>query len=354
MSVKRPRNINDVDLTDYGVNIDLPIAHPTEMSYFLQRIRVAEIARRIVDHQQDNSREGSDSCSSRSYARVMTIDAEFEQLIHELPPFLHFDKLKETDDTTGAGIFIQAYFFNSNLNIHRCKLHLGYLASKSSESLAYTYSRDACLGAARRLVRGEMQLERSQHVFARMRLRLTGILFGVFMAGIVLLMDACVNGSEAVQDEIRSGEGGEAAEALRIIEDARSQSVAAANLYQSLMQMLAMFRAQKEQQQQQQQQQQQRQQQDAELHAAGTSVTNASVYQPDPGSQTPMSHPVAPIGARIAWNGEPAPGHMQESGLDSQHSLNHSQLFRTIEEMTSFDGFQWDDLFSEIDASSLF
>jgi hypothetical protein len=345
MSVKRPRNINDVDLTDHGVNVDLPISHPTDMSYFLQRISVAEIARRMVDHHQDNSGEESNPCSSRTYAQVMTIDAELEQLIHELPPFLHFDNLKETQDTAGAGIFIQAYFLNSNLNIQRCKLHLGYLASKPSESLAYVYSRDACLRAARRLVRGEMQLERSQHVFARMRLRLTGILFGVFMAGIVLLMDACVNGSGAVQDEIRNGEGGEAAEALRIIEDARSQSVAAANLYQSLMQMLAMFRAQKEKQQPQ------KQQQDAELHA---SDMNASVYQLDPGSQTPMSHPAAPIGARIAWNGDPGPSHMQESSADSQYSLNHSQLFRTIEELTNFDGFQWDDLFSEMDASSLF
>ncbi|KNG85305.1 hypothetical protein ANOM_006451 [Aspergillus nomiae NRRL 13137] len=42
--VKKPRNINDLDLLDVGLHLDLPVSQPTEMSYFLQRLRLAEIS----------------------------------------------------------------------------------------------------------------------------------------------------------------------------------------------------------------------------------------------------------------------------------------------------------------------
>ncbi|POR31518.1 Rsm22-cox11 tandem protein 1, mitochondrial [Tolypocladium paradoxum] len=67
------------------------------------------------------------------------------------------------------------------------------------------------------------------------------------MASVVLLMDACVNGTGLPQDEIRRGE---VAEALRIVEDARSHSLAASILSESLTQVLSKHRAQKQEQKQ--------------------------------------------------------------------------------------------------------
>ncbi|KAB8259871.1 hypothetical protein BDV32DRAFT_150075 [Aspergillus pseudonomiae] len=63
------------------------------------------------------------------------------------------------------------------------------------------------------------------------------------MASIVLLMDACVNGTGSLQDEIRYGE---VPEALRMLEDARSHSLATVNLLESLTQVLEKHRAQQQ------------------------------------------------------------------------------------------------------------
>ena len=99
-------------------------------------------------------------------------------------------------------------------------------------------------------MRAEAQLLRSQHPFLRIRLRLAAILYSVFMVSIVLLMDTCVNSPSSLHEEILDSD---LAEALRIIEDARSHSLAAANLYESLMQIQAKHRTRQRQQKQEQQ-----------------------------------------------------------------------------------------------------
>ncbi len=349
MLVKKPRNINDVDLIDNGVNLDLPIIQPTEMSYFLQRIRLAEISRRIVDRYNDSM------LTSSSHAQVMAMDAELDQMIRNMPTSFHLDSYEHIQDLTKSGIFIQAYLLNSIIYTQRCKLHLGYLTSKPNDSSTYAYSRDTCLKAARQIIRAEVQLERTRHVFALVRLRLSGILHAVFMAGIVLIMDACVSRSASAQDELRSGE---AAEALRIINDAKGYSVAAANLQESLTQVLASFRTQKQQRQQNNPRASVPPQLPTTPAAnSTTNMTPAHTNRSYPDPWVSGAHPTPQIDAGGGWeSNDRLLGHMSDllsvPIMNSPSISSQNELMRSLEELTDFDGFQWDDLFPGINSSS--
>jgi len=49
MIVKKPLNLNDEDLVDGMSQDQKPLSWPTVMSYPLQRIRIAEIMRSLID-----------------------------------------------------------------------------------------------------------------------------------------------------------------------------------------------------------------------------------------------------------------------------------------------------------------
>jgi hypothetical protein len=340
MRVKKPRNINDVDLVDGSLNLNLPITQPTDMSYFLQRIRLAEISRSIVDQQnelEDNAAGGTDCHDAQHSA----ISSQLDRMIQEIPPFLHLDNYQCRAEATTNGIFIQAYMLNSIVHTQRCKLHLRYLASKPKDRPTYALSRETCLKSARQIILAEAQFESSNHPFVLIRLRLSGVLFGVFLAGIVLLMDSCVNAMGSQQDEMCWDE--DAAEALRIIDAAKSYSLVAANLYESLMQVLTRHRAQ----QQEKKQKRQSQPQDTPeplipTHAFGSHIptealsTAVAPSYPDPHQDPSFVSNMAKVGA----NGQPM-------------YYDH-QLGQGLEGLMELDGFQWNDLFSGIDSASFF
>ncbi|KAJ4369886.1 hypothetical protein N0V83_005650 [Neocucurbitaria cava] len=242
MMVEKPHNINDIDLTASGLQLDLPLSQPTDMSYFLQRIRLAEISRNIVDH---NLMALTSPSRPSYYAHVTSMDFELDQMIHNMPTFFQLESYElSSDSNKTSGIFIQAYLLNSLVHTQRCKLHLAYLTSRPNGNPAYVSSREACLKSARRIIRAEAQLLRSQHSFVQVRLRLAAILHSIFVAGIVLLMDACVSRPNMLEDEILEGD---LAEALRIIQDASNYSLAAAKLHGSLMEILAKHRDRQQQ-----------------------------------------------------------------------------------------------------------
>ncbi|ROW15598.1 hypothetical protein VPNG_02181 [Cytospora leucostoma] len=192
MMVNKPHNINDADLHEDSLHRDLPVSQLTEMSYFLQRVRMAEISRMIVDH---DSVAVTDADWQSGYITAM--DIELVHILTYIPPFFHLDRYKQGPNSTTSGVFIQAYMLSSLLHTARCKLHLRHFISgqKKENPPFYASSRVACVQAAREIVRGENQLNNSQHPFVLIRMRLSAILYGVFVASIVLLVDASVNGT---------------------------------------------------------------------------------------------------------------------------------------------------------------
>lgn len=337
MAVEKPLNINDTDLTDHGLNLDLPISQPTEMSYFLQRLQLAEISRSIVDQYQDNTALSSSGLPG-SHAQVMSMDAMLDNMVHAIPPFFLLDNYKHPVSPTDGGVFVQAYLLNSIIQTQRCKLHIGYLGLKPSYDPAYAYSRDTCLRAARQIVRAELQLERTQHVFSLVRLRLSGILHAVFMAGIVLLVDACTDGTGLPQTDLCRGE---AAEALRIIGEARGHSLAAANLHASLRQLLGKFHPCGQYQQ------------PKPASPPTTSAMNlmaAPIYHPNSDLRAPLPDSTSQFSSRACcgWSDQPFNPPLNQMPMpitNYEPSFNDNQLSQNLLEMSNLDGFQWTDMF---------
>ncbi|KAH8880826.1 hypothetical protein GQ53DRAFT_889593 [Thozetella sp. PMI_491] len=236
MLVNKPRNINDEDLLDTGVQLAWPASQATDMSYFLQRIRLAEISRSIADHSL---------VATTSYAHVVAMDSELDQMIHTIPTFFQLDSYRGSPSSGRASrVFIQAYMLNLLVQTQRCRLHLPYLASNPSNIPTYVSSQSICLMAAQEIIRIEKRLLQSEHPFIRVRLRLPAILHSVFMATTVLLVSSCARHSTPPQDK---ADGCDVTEGLRIIKDARNNSLAAAKLYESLKQILAKHRVMSQQ-----------------------------------------------------------------------------------------------------------
>jgi hypothetical protein len=222
MQIRKPRNINNGDLLDHDLLFEHPASHPTDMSYFLQRIRLAETARTIVDRNLMSPA----GCSP-------TVDLEIDHLLNNLPPFFRLSNYEYNTHSVpniDSNLFIQTYMLTSLIHTQRCKTHLTHLTVNSTSSSSS--SRAICLESARHTLAAERILLRSRHSFVRVRLRLTAILYGIFIACVALIMDICVHSPTTLEDELRHGE---IADALRILEGAKGYSLAAEKVWDGLM-----------------------------------------------------------------------------------------------------------------------
>ncbi len=204
------------------------------MSYSLQRIRLSEISRSIVDR---TPLIAADADGPRSYDVVMNIDTELQLLKNDIPPFFSMStadltKIYRLDQSQAAKIVHQGYMLHSLLYTQRCKLHFPYFSRGYVDS-AYAPSRELCLQSARLIIQTELQLE-SSGVYAATRYKFLGLLLGVFMASIVILMDLCHNKLSSQQEKQRR----EIVDAFRILEEARHESETASRFLDSLMHVL--------------------------------------------------------------------------------------------------------------------
>ncbi|KAJ5175127.1 uncharacterized protein N7482_001004 [Penicillium canariense] len=220
MATNKPIHANDEDLFD-GMNlVGKPLDQPTVMSYYLQRIRLGEICREISDSFPFLEAE----LGNPDYQQVKEIDQRICEFSQALPYFFQLDydmrELPERDPHRSSGIAVHRYIINSMLHTQRCRLHLPYL-SRAAEA-PFTYSRNACLEAARMVIRTEAQLSSNNIPFFMTRMKFSGSLLCVCMAIIVLLIDLCHNKSFGPDEEQERRL--EIRNALGILEEGKSQS----------------------------------------------------------------------------------------------------------------------------------
>lgn len=238
MVVKKPLNINDEDLIDGMDRIEQPLSQPTSMSYSLQRIRLSEISRSIVDRTPLIMA----FAGGPSHDVVMDIDTQLQMFINDVPPFFSMSIAQLTntyqlDPTRAAHIVIQGYNLNALLYSQRCKLHLPYFTRGFVDS-AYASSREICIQSARLIIQTESRLDSSGYsgFSTATRYKFIGLLLGVFMARMVLIMDLCHNNNKSPQQQEK--QQAEIADAFRILEEARHESVTIAKFLDSLIQVL--------------------------------------------------------------------------------------------------------------------
>lgn len=232
MVVKKPLNMNDEDLVEGTSRVEQSISQPTTMSYALQRIRLAQISRNMVDRTPLFMASADDL----SQELVMDIDTELQVLINDTPPFFSMSTQElittyQLDPSRAANIAHQGYIFYTLLYAQRCKLHFPHF-SRGFVDFTYASSRDLCLQSARKVIQTQSQLGNTG--LTANRFKFLGFLTSVFVATIVVLMDLCHSKPSPQQEKQR----GEIADAIRLLEEAKNESETTAKFLDSLMHVL--------------------------------------------------------------------------------------------------------------------
>lgn len=318
------RNVNDKDLHQANPLVDLPPSQPTTMSYYIQRVKLADICRSVVDVMPLSSID----LTTLDYQEVIQLDSKFQTFFEELPIFLRTDENSRRQTEHIARQYphlrTQRCILGMVARTRRCKVHQPFLIRRSVES-HYTYSRDISLKSARSVIRlmRLFQRESDTAFTSNIKLfRMTGVVHHVFMATIVLVMDLCFNKSD--DDTERKAE---VMEACKVLEETGSQSPLARGFLDSLMGVLRKHKVR--------------------LHnLPGDNVDNTSLINATAlsGSQNILQIPAA--------------SQMQQlpsSFLPQDNSQNYLSAFDEIwkdyvELGPNMDMPEWDSLFSDLDS----
>ncbi|GKZ28337.1 hypothetical protein AbraIFM66950_003594 [Aspergillus brasiliensis] len=229
MVVRKPRHVDDANLTGGSPVMDRPMDQPTEISYSLQRIKLAEICREVIDSSSMTTYNDGDLESER----LLGWDQRIVTFIEQLPPFFRlngdaFEDLMAKYPNIAPGIMIQRYILNSLVYSQRCRLHLPYLARGLVDSM-YAPSSEACLEAARCVIQAERMLATEDIPFVLTRLKFSGILQCVGIAITALFLDMCLSQDPVRRQERRT----EVVDACSILKDATKDSPVAIKLVES-------------------------------------------------------------------------------------------------------------------------
>ena len=226
--VNRPRNVDDKDLR-HDPPFDYPISVPTTMSYYLQRINLAELCRCIAD----TLPMANVDLSPVDYKEIIALDNRFEAFLENLPVFLKIDELSRvrSEDIMQQypQLRTQRYALGMIALTRRCKLHQPFLV-RASLKTHYVYSREVSLQSARSVIRMKRLVEMEHGSIFAANVKLTGVCHHIFMATIVLVTDLCFHKGHG-DDE---GRKAEVIEALKILEEAKSESRMATQFLESL------------------------------------------------------------------------------------------------------------------------
>lgn len=211
-----------------------PRSEPTIMAYYLHRIRLAEVCRRITDLNWETD------IDDITVDDIHAIDREFITLLSDLPPFLRLDrdnrKLFQHLDAT-PHMVIQRYIVNLTIQARRGKFHLPFIL-RASHDPSFAFSRDACLGAARAVMQLRQDLSDEDGTLWIANSRLCGMIHLFFFATVVLVMDMSVNRT-LIDEHTRKGE---IQQACKTLEESKRQSAAAGMFFDSLMSILRKHR----------------------------------------------------------------------------------------------------------------
>ncbi|GAT29128.1 hypothetical protein RIB2604_02801010 [Aspergillus luchuensis] len=229
MVVKKPRNVDDENLMAGSPIIDRPREQPTEIAYSLQRIKLAEICREVIDSSSMTTFNDGDM----EPGRLLGVDKRIVTFIVQLPQFFRLDGdaldgLIAKYPNIAPGIMIQRYIINSLVHSQRCRLHLPYLA-RGLVDPTYAPSREACLEAARRVIQAERMLASEDIPFVLTRLKFSGILQCVGIAITALFLDMCLSQEPGPRQARRA----EVVDACSILRDATKDSPVAIRLLES-------------------------------------------------------------------------------------------------------------------------
>lgn len=151
MNVNYPRNLNDNDLNICDDPLTFPLNIATQMSVFLQRIRLAEICRSVIDARAP----GRVEIDVMDYNQVLALDRLFERALSELPPFLQLDE--PIPPNAPRHLSLQRSIIQICFLSRRARLHRPFLLHDTQDQ-RYRPSLDLCLRSARTVISISLEL----------------------------------------------------------------------------------------------------------------------------------------------------------------------------------------------------
>jgi hypothetical protein len=342
---KKPLNINDNEIFDGMSRDERTLSEPTAMSYGLQRIKLAEICRSMIDRailSMSNSGEPS-------HNDIMDCDTELQLLENDIQPFWNMSEAQliekynmtpdHADQIRNQGRSV--YFF---IYTTRLKWHLPYF-TRALTNPTYSASREICLNYASKIIKLQTHIEHTRFRTAT-RYYFTYLILGVFMASMVLLMDLCPKRASPDYEKRRE----EVAEAFRLLENSKDESEMAAQFVSTLMTILRKHRLPPPKP-------------SNRTTPQATSPVAVEHYQPTPMTSN-IATPESFLGQcnNVGVLGIPSSSAIMDTGSSMDFSMDETvggnlvsylgeftQSFKNGGEVESFD---WNDFFSELNFPS--
>lgn len=203
---------------------------PSSISYLLQRIRLAEICRSIVD-----SLPPFLDIEMMNYEHIIALDGQLKGVIRNLPPFFRLDQSAHVEHLPQVNT--HRYLIHLGIHIRRSKLHQPFLVRGFIEP-KYAYSRNACLDSARTVLEVCSLLEEKKSSLTCIPARLGTVVQHVFMASIILVTDLCFSKDEGHEEQRQA----EVMQACRILDGLKDESTMARKFLDPLMEILQKHR----------------------------------------------------------------------------------------------------------------
>ena len=201
LNVELPRNVSDDELCMSGTSEATADSQPTGMTYFLQRVRLAHLCRRMADAVPVTT----SSLVKMPYQNIIALDQDILRFLSTLPYFFRLDADSQNRarilESVYPNLGLLRYLITQAAHSRRCKLHQKFLLRQSTDP-RYAYSREACLESARTVILSFEKLTDtgcSWNMVARMG---TAVHY-LHLALVVFVMDLCCNGDAADGAEIK-------------------------------------------------------------------------------------------------------------------------------------------------------
>jgi hypothetical protein len=187
MNVSLPSNLDDEDLTPARAH-SRPLSEPTEMTYSIGKIELAQGIRELVDEAGKSGLE----VEEMSYDQILRFDKKLTEILDGLPWFYKMDEDSRRKsaplEKERPYIAWQRSFIHFGFHTRISRLHRPYLA-RGYKDPRYAYSRMICLRSARMVIEMEQQMRQLASGFNPDSARLWIVVHHVFVATVTLVMD---------------------------------------------------------------------------------------------------------------------------------------------------------------------
>ena len=232
MNVHYPSNTDDDLITSTGVD-DYPLSTPTSMSGFIQRLKLADLCRQIVDTMPSMFLDENEP----DYESVLKMDQKLRNHLEDLPTFFQLDRLsiQESQNVCRDRPHIrwQRLGVHFSLHVRLCRLHRAYHLLGSTDP-KYAYSRGTCVRSAHTVLELRRSMDDLSSQDGIKPARFWVVMQHVFIAALTLATDVSFNPGAPDADVRRT----KVIAACRMLERSQEESSALVEGIQKSMQTL--------------------------------------------------------------------------------------------------------------------